>query len=132
MNARADYHREYYQRHKDKYQAKSFNWFKSLSLEEREERKRKNREYVKRQRVELLAAYGNRCNCCNETTEEFLTLDHIFNDGAEHRKNQVGGSRVYADLKKKGYPKDRYQLLCMNCNFAKRMGDCPHQKRKLQ
>jgi hypothetical protein len=31
----------------------------------------------------------------------------------------------------RGYPKDNFQLLCMNCNFAKgHRGECPHQTAK--
>jgi len=86
-------------------------------------------------RAETLDAYGNRCNCCGESTPEFLSVDHINNDGAAHRREAKlsGGSRFYEWLKKHGFPKDRFQLLCYNCNFAKgRYGECPHVKiRKL-
>jgi hypothetical protein len=34
-------------------------------------------------------------------------------------------------VKAAGYPKDRYQLLCHNCNMAKGFyGLCPHQEQK--
>ena len=65
-----------------------------------------------------------------EATEAFLCLDHVFNDGSFERK-QLGigrGSSVYRHVKKLGFPKDRYQLLCANCNTAKQTrGACPHQ-----
>ncbi len=36
---------------------------------------------------DIYKAYGGYvCTCCGETRELFLTLDHINNDGAEHRK----------------------------------------------
>lgn len=86
------------------------------------------RAFTRRLRLAVLSAYGGRCQCCGETTEEFLTIDHVYNDGAAHRKNiGGGGSSTYIWLKRNGFPKDRFQLLCMNCNWGKaRYGQCPH------
>lgn len=38
----------------------------------------------------------------------------------------------FARLKRQGWPQDRYQLLCANCNFGKLMngGVCPHQSKE--
>jgi len=86
----------------------------------------KSNEYNAKSRIKLITEYGGRCVCCGENTFEFLTIDHINNDGAEHRKKV---KNVAAWLKRKGYPKDNFQLLCMNCNFAKaKYGQCPHTK----
>ncbi len=88
--------------------------------------------YNKTRRAELLEAYGNRCVCCGETTPEFLTIDHIYNDGAAHRR-EIGkrSCRLYSWLKANGFPKDRFQLLCWNCNSAKGFyGECPHVRAK--
>lgn len=87
-----------------------------------------------RLRLELVNAYGGRCACCGETTPEFLTVDHIDGNGAEHRRQlgvakTFGGIPFYRWLKKQGYPQGNSQLLCMNCNLAKgHFGVCPHQK----
>jgi hypothetical protein len=81
----------------------------------------------KQLRKETLEAYGNRCACCGETTPEFLTIDHVANDGAKHRKEI--GSRIYEWLKENGFPKSNFQLLCFNCNCTKGIyGECPHRK----
>lgn len=86
----------------------------------------------RRRREEMFTAYGNRCACCGESQFEFLTLDHINNDGAAHRK-ELGGNvpdLVCRDLRKRGWP-EGYQLLCWNCNCAKGFyGECPHKKEK--
>lgn len=86
-------------------------------------------------RVEVLAAYGGQCACCGETTPEFLTIDHIYSDGNNHRKEGrytregVAAPSLYRWLRKEGFPKDRVQILCWNCNCAKgKYGICPHQK----
>lgn len=88
-------------------------------------------------RREVLAAYGNKCQCpggCDVSQSEFLSLDHINNDGHEHRKALFMGKkagdaiRAYVDVKKRGFPKDQYRLLCHNCNQARQFyGKCPHE-----
>lgn len=87
----------------------------------------------KRKRVELrtevVVAYGGRCVCCGEAMPEFLTIDHIYNDGAKHRReiSRETGRSFYRWLKENGYPKDRFQLLCFNCNITKGFyGKCAH------
>ena len=92
-----------------------------------------NLEYSKRAnakiRDEIITAYGGLCKCCEESGRPFLTIDHINNDGAAHRKTvSHGGATFYRWLKKQGFPPD-FQLLCWNCNAAKQHngGVCPHQ-----
>jgi hypothetical protein len=83
-----------------------------------------------RLRQEMLSAYGRACSCCGETTEQFLTLEHTRMDGKAHRK-LVGGN-TYADLKRRGWPKDGYTVFCMNCNWGSRKdGICPHAVARL-
>jgi hypothetical protein len=90
-------------------------------------------------RLSVLSHYSNgklECACCGEKTYWFLSLDHINNDGAKHRKNYGGRKSFNADsfnrvLIKEGYPKG-IQVLCMNCNWGKRQnnGVCPHVSQK--
>jgi hypothetical protein len=89
--------------------------------------------FNKRLRREMLDAYGGRCACCGESEPKFLAIDHIHNDGASHRKEVGGGgSQLYAWLKRNNFPKDRFQLLCHNCNLAKGFyGECPHAQDNL-
>lgn len=85
-----------------------------------------NKQSMDRLKLEVLDAYGGReCVCCGETIVEFLTIDHINGDGGKHRK-EVNGS-MYIWLRKNNYP-EGFQVLCMNCNFGKRLsGICPHK-----
>ena len=74
--------------------------------------------------------YGAKCNCCGETETMFLSIDHINNDGNEHRfrsGKRVTGAALCGQIVKAGYP-DSYQILCMNCNYGKHKnsGVCPH------
>jgi hypothetical protein len=86
---------------------------------------------IRRQKV--LDAYGRECKCCRETIEVFLTIDHIDNNGAEHRRDigngskSLGSSAFYRWLIKNNFP-EGFQTLCWNCNRAKHLlGICPHQ-----
>lgn len=84
----------------------------------------------KKLKLDVINGYGGRCMCCGETETAFLCIDHIHNDGASERKQGIKGSALYTRLRKLGYPKDRYQLLCHNCNIAKQIeGSCPHRNR---
>jgi hypothetical protein len=86
------------------------------------------REQVKahyyRARKEVFDYYGRVCKCCGENREEFLTIDHINNDGKKDRSN------FYKKIVKLGFPDD-LQTLCWNCIHAKHIyGVCPHVKEK--
>lgn len=88
------------------------------------------RAYCKQQRIKLrsdvIRGYGSKCVCCGEIEAVFLEVDHVNGGGAVHRRLK-SGDRIYRELRCKGYPQG-YQLLCKNCNWAKHMGGCPHQK----
>lgn len=87
------------------------------------------KEYKQRLKTEAYEHYGGlRCSCCGESIAAFLSLDHINNDGAEHRRTVKPGVAFYLWLKRNNYP-EGFQVLCMNCNWGKAMnnGICPHQ-----
>lgn len=80
-------------------------------------------KYRDQLKLEMIEAYGGKCLDCGETDPIVLVLDHI-NDDANIEKelyglNARGGHKHYARLKKEGWPKDRFQLLCANCNLRK-------------
>lgn len=97
----------------------------------RDAHKARNRAYRARLREEMLTAYGSKCECCGESRVEFLALDHKNGGGSKERRalasNTSGG--VYRLARDAGYPKDKYRLLCHNCNSSLGWyGYCPHQK----
>jgi hypothetical protein len=91
-----------------------------------------NRQQVERKalRERILKEYGCKCACCGETEPEFLVMDHISGNGAEHCRSIPGGrAYLYEWLEKNGYPKDNYQLLCWNCNQSKgTTSSCVHKR----
>lgn len=77
-----------------------------------------------------LAAYGSICACCGETDHIFLSIDHINDDGAEHRKQTGQGiDGLYRWLKDNQYP-EGFRVLCHNCNHGRYLngGICPHEQ----
>lgn len=95
-------------------------------------------ERISRQelKTEVFLHYSKdlKCQCpkCEIKDINFLTLDHVNNDGAKHRKSLGGikkqwtGERIYSWAKNNNYP-TIFQILCYNCNLAKaKYGKCPH------
>lgn len=95
-------------------------------------RKNRQSEYSnkrsKEARTKILLHYGNKCACCGETIPEFLSIDHVNNDGAKERKElKLAGYKLYNHIIRTNYPSN-YQILCRNCNWGKMIcGTCPHQ-----
>lgn len=92
-------------------------------------RERHNAATLRRYKVlkdEVFAAYGGYiCACCGEDIPAFLSIDHIHEDGADHRRRI--GTDLYRWLIKHEFP-EGFQVLCMNCQWGKRKhGVCPHQ-----
>jgi hypothetical protein len=91
----------------------------------------KRKEYYLSVKRQVMDAYGGcKCACCGEGHLEFLSIDHMENEGAAHRKKLTGdprnGKNFYYWLRKNNFPPG-YQVLCMNCNFALgHNGFCPH------
>ena len=86
------------------------------------------REWRRNLRYEIFTHYSGeqpKCAKCGFSDMRALCLDHIKNDGAQHRKSLVKNSHrggnavaVYLDVKKRGFP-EGYQILCHNCNRIK-------------
>jgi len=80
----------------------------------------------------LVAHYSkniSRCICCGEANVHFLTIDHIEQNGSQHRKSSKcgTGSTFYRWLIKEGMP-EGYQVLCYNCNLSRTWhGKCIHR-----
>lgn len=111
-------------------------------LKKARKRAKANQENRKAQdgalRLEVFGHYGGAiCACCGCIGILFLSLDHVDNNGAEHRrasreqKISITGIHFYARLKKQGFPPG-FQVLCMNCNIGKHRngGICPHKQKE--
>lgn len=101
--------------------------------------RKKDKRKRDRLKDQVFAAYGGYvCKCCKEPEPDFLTIDHINEDGHIHRRtlrgnNTCGGLPTYTDLRRRGFPAG-YQVLCFNCNRSKHLngGKCIHEIKRLQ
>lgn len=86
------------------------------------------REYRDEFKKKVFDYYGWHCNCCNEQLKSMLTIDHVHNDGYKDRKLKISGASLYKKIIKLSFPSD-YQVLCMNCNWSKKInkGTCQHK-----
>jgi len=106
--------------------------WKKRTPKERELRRKKYRQWYDKLRDEIIKEYGGKCGCCGEKRVEFLSIDHINGGGTKHRKILGGGTAFFQYLRENNYPKDKYRILCMNCNWARgRYGYCPHERENL-
>jgi len=118
-NKRRKRRREYYKKNKIKFAKKSLDYYYRI--------REKNIMSRKERKMEVINGYDGKCVCCGEANWEFLTVDHIKNDGAEERKKMTG-NQFYEYIIKNNFPK-KYRLLCSNCNWSRgTYGYCPHEK----
>jgi hypothetical protein len=93
-----------------------------------------NQDSHEMNRANKIAAFehygGIICSCCKITEPDFLSLDHMSNDGTEMRKTHGTGTAFYRWLKRNNYPDLNLQVSCHNCNHGRFIngGVCPHQK----
>ena len=92
-----------------------------------EKSKRSYTSYRENLKVEVLTHYGKdgKLQCCWEKCPvmdiDMLTLDHVKNDGSEHRKMiGKGGSKTYIVVKREKFPPG-FQTLCWNHQWKKEM-----------
>lgn len=89
--------------------------------------------YRRKLKLDVINGYGGKCTCCGEPTFEFLSVDHMNNDGKKHRieisgRNAGSSQSIYRWLRDNNFPAG-YTVLCFNCNMARALYSlCPHQK----
>ena len=87
------------------------------------------KRYNDKCRKTVIEHYGGKCECCGETIYQFLTIDHINNNGCKHRKEVGQGRNFMVWLIKHSFPKE-FRVLCFNCNCGRSIngGICPHKQ----
>jgi 5-methylcytosine-specific restriction endonuclease McrA len=130
-----EYAKRYYDGHKEICQERNNEWKENnkekwLEMQRESDRKRqhdpkrveKSKESARRmrirQKIQAIRDYGDKCAYCGEDRFELLTVDHVRDNGAEHRRNTNTKKSCWHILCKE-YDPEEYQILCMNCNMAK-------------
>lgn len=119
-----------YQRQRD-YHAANLEQRRAAKKANASKHKGRLAAYLKQKGAELrqaiIIALGGSCSCCGEHRCEFLAIDHIHGGGRQERKSG-SGITFYRKVVKAGIPRDKYRLLCHNCNMSHGLyGYCPHQ-----
>lgn len=73
-------------------------------------------------KLQVMSYYSGgipRCSLCGESHHQFLVLDHVEHNGADHRR-ELGprhcGNKFYLWIISQAYPSG-FRVLCHNCNF---------------
>ena len=91
-----------------------------------------DRAYESRIRSKVFHHYGGKypkCVICGFDNFLALEIDHIKNNGKEHREleNIRGGRQTYNWIIKNNFPED-FQILCANCNRIKYYKDKKYKR----
>lgn len=88
----------------------------------KEARKLNTKNYLRRIRASALAIMGGECVHCGFSDERALQIDHINGGGTRDlAKKGVGGSFHNVVIRSFLAGENKYQLLCANCNWIKRV-----------
>lgn len=149
--------REYRELHKDEIKAKSPVYRKKYVGEHQEEIKKYQHDYAvknwkitrkramstpegrdwirnyychqrKEQRIKVFERLGNKCCRCGFSDTRALQIDHI-NGGGSTENKKIGSRGIYKRILSLDNPNDKYQLLCANCNWIKRVEQNEIKKR---
>ena len=112
-------YKDWYENHKEEVRKKKREQMRRLRKLNPEKYRNTTRRCIKRLREKLFEIYGQVCCNCGFDDKRALTLDHILNNGCEERK-RLGERGVYRRARENYLPEE-YQILCMNCQFIKRV-----------
>ncbi len=137
---RRAYFKRYYLEHKEYFSNRKKNNREHANILNRESRirakqrdlkdyrKRDNESqtsYRLRRKQLVFSHYSNgsiKCVVCGESRLACLSIDHIAGGGTQHKLSLKlrGGHDFYGWLVRSRFP-EGYQVLCMNCQFVKRV-----------
>jgi len=130
------FYRELYRKHPEGYQVlcSNCNMMKEIRMHTNHSKNPtaiKSRYYKKRSKKQVMEYYSNgelKCACCGFAEIDGLSIDHIEGRKKWDHDKTMGSDNLYSWLKRNKFPKG-FQVLCLNCNFAKGdTGICPHRE----
>jgi hypothetical protein len=80
------------------------------------------RVYLRRIRKSTIEALGGSCIRCGFSDVRALQIDHINGGGSKERKGKTFSGQFHKNVLKSFLNNEnKYQLLCANCNWIKRV-----------
>jgi hypothetical protein len=120
---KAAYQREWRAKNRDKARKISKVANDKYKAENPATRRNSARKHNHKVRQFIIDFFGGKCVKCGFNDSRALQLDHIHGDGHKERKDSCGFSLSYRYKMVKEHPelaREKYQLLCANCNWIKR------------
>ena len=120
--------KKYYLRNRTKLKAKMKINCKNYYIKNKLQIDKKNSDYRKKRKLEIYEILGTRCVKCGFSDIRALQIDHINGGGSRERK-LIGDNTVrYHKFIMKN--RDKYQILCANCNWIKRAENNENRRSK--
>ncbi len=120
---------------KEYHRVASAQWYENNREQVNGHRRISEKELEMAYKNAIFLAYGGKCYCCGEDDIRFLTIDHINNDGKQHREEVGVGRTMTRWIIRNGFP-DNIRLACYGCNMARahagNNGICPHEQDRLR
>jgi hypothetical protein len=116
---RSAYFRQYKDTHRQEISAKR----RASYLVNRDRMLDQQRSHRQEVKAEVFKHYSQGqvvCAMCGESRSACLSIDHINGGGTQHLRKVGSGSAFYWWLRKHNYP-EGFQVLCMNCQYVKRV-----------
>ena len=111
------YFKKYYEENKDIIKKRTTYWQKN----NKDKRHKYSSEYRKGKKAKVFNLLGNKCIICGYSGTA-LQLDHINGNGNAERKKFSGNFLYHSQLFNAiSNGSKKYQLLCANCNWEKRV-----------
>ena len=84
-------------------------------------------------RTKVFNILGNKCECCGCSEKRFLNVDHIIPIKYKVAGKAINFFTVYREVTELINAREKYRLLCSNCNQATRLfKSCPHNKAEVE
>jgi hypothetical protein len=115
QNPKKDYLKTYYETHKEQ--------FRNYERKHRDERIKNKKIRILKLKSKIFHLLGDKCVKCGFSDIRILQIDHINGNGNKEIKQFRGYREGYYGfvLKSIENKEEKYQLLCPNCNWLKRI-----------
>ena len=111
------YQKRYYKINREKHRADMRAWWIKNGPKILPRLRAKRRQI----RQAIFRALGNKCVWCGFQDHRALQIDHVNNNGAQHRRQYPVGSSIYYKDILANIDSGQYQCLCANCNYIKKV-----------